>query len=287
MTIKDKLTYQLLSILKMFFSLLNVKIRYRIAKIITFFIYYILPVRKSVAQKNISIAFPNWSEKKINETIFNSYQFFIHNIIEFFAFPKSWENIEIKIKGENFINDNLKNKKGIILVTGHLGSWEILGSWIGRTFPLFTGIAIKQKNLGSHKFFIEQRELAGTKHILKKESRNKMYDVLSSNGILGLVSDQDAKKTGVFIDFFGKKASTSKGAALFHINTGAPIIVALCNQFNYKKYNINFKPIFIKDKTVKGITQKFTKVLESQIIKYPEQYFWFHKRWKTKPNLYK
>ena len=110
-----------------------------------------------------------------------------------------------------------------------------------------------------------------------------MYNVLSSNGILGLVSDQDAKKTGIFIKFFGKKASTSKGAALFHINTNAPIIVALCNQLNYKKYNINFKPITLENKTVKNITQKYTKVLESQIIKYPEQYFWFHKRWKTKP----
>ena len=250
MTIKDKLTYQLLSIFKIVFSLFNVKTRYWFAKLITYFIYYIFPIRKNVAQKNIKTAFSNWSEIKINKTIFKSYQFFIHNIIEFFAFPKSWENIEIKIKGKSFINDHLKNKKGIILVTGHFGSWEMLGSWIGRNFPLFTGIAVKQKNLGAHKFFIEQRELAGTKHILKKESRNKMYDVLSSNGILGLVSDQDANKTGVFIDFFGEKASTSKGAALFHINTNEPIIVALCNQLNYKKYNINFKLITIENKTI-------------------------------------
>ena len=285
MTIKDKLTYQLLSIFKIIFSLFSLKTRYFFAKFITYFIYYIFPVRKNVAQKNIKTAFPNWETAKVNKTIFKSYQFFIHNIIEFFTFPKSWENIEIKVKGKTLINSHLKNKKGIIFVTGHFGSWEILGSWIGRSFPLFTGIAIKQKNLGAHKFFIEQRELAGTKHILKRESRDKMYDVLSSNGILGLVSDQDAKKRGVFIDFFGKKASTSKGAALFHINTGAPIIIAFCNQLNYKSYNIIFKPLMTEDKEVKIITQKYTKILENQIIKYPEQYFWFHKRWKTKPKF--
>ena len=58
-----------------------------------------------------------------------------------------------------------------------------MGSWIGRNFSKFTGVAVKQKNLGAHQFFIEQRELAGTRHIFKKESIKKMYNVLSSNGI--------------------------------------------------------------------------------------------------------
>ena len=84
-----------------------------------------------------------------------------------------------------------------------------------------------------------------------------MYDVLSKNGILGLVSDQDARKSGVFIKFFGKAASTSKGAALFHLKTKAPIIVALCNQIEYNKYNINMIPVNTSNKTVKEITPIF------------------------------
>jgi KDO2-lipid IV(A) lauroyltransferase len=109
-----------------------------------------------------------------------------------------------------------------------------------------------------------------------------MYDVLSQNGILGLVSDQDAKKSGVFVNFFGKKASTSKGAALFHINNKSPIIIALCNKNSFKNYKINFIPIDTSKKSVQEITQTYTTILEQNIIKSPEQYFWFHRRWKTK-----
>ena len=282
MSIKDKLTYQALLIFKAFLSIIGAKNRFWIANILSNLIYYLIPIRKGVAKRNLKIAFPLLSDKKLNKTIHNTYKFFVHNLIEFCAFPKPMNEIKIKIRGKKHIETALKNNNGLILVSGHFGSWEILGNWIGKTFPIFTGVAIKQKNLGAHKFFIEQRELSGTRHIFKKDSINKMYDVLSQNGILGLVSDQDAKKSGVFVEFFKKKASTSKGAALFHINNKSPIIVALCNQSSFKDYKINFIPIDTSKKRIQEITQAYTTILETNIIKYPEQYFWFHRRWKTK-----
>ena len=282
MRIKDKLTYQTLLIFKVFLSSIGANKRFWIAKILSNFIYFLIPIRKKVAKENLKIAFPSLSNEKLNKIIHNTYKFFIHNLIEFCAFPKTMNEVIIDIKGRKYIEEALKNNNGLVLVSGHFGSWEILGNWIGNTFPIFTGVAIKQKNLGAHKFFIEQRELSGTRHIFKKDSINKMYDVLSQNGILGLVSDQDAKKSGVFVNFFGKKASTSKGAALFHINNKSPIIIALCNKNSFKNYKINFIPVDTSKKSVKEITQIYTTILEQNIIKSPEQYFWFHRRWKTK-----
>ena len=83
--------------------------------------------------KNLSIAFPKWSEKK-KTTLFKCYKFFIHNLIEFLTFPYSWQDIEIIVNGESEVKESLKLNKGVIFVTGHLGSWEIMGSWIGRIF---------------------------------------------------------------------------------------------------------------------------------------------------------
>ena len=282
MKIKEKLTYRFLLIFKSFLSRIGANNRFWIATILSNFIYYLIPVRKKVSKKNLKIAFPLLQDKELNKIVQKTYKFFVHNLIEFCAFPKSISEIKLEIKGEKYIEEALKKSNGLILVSGHFGSWEVLGNWIGRNFPIFTGVAIKQKNLGAHKFFLEQRELSGTRHIFKKDSINKMYDVLSQNGILGLVSDQDAKRNGVFVDFFGKKASTPKGAALFHINKDSPIIVALCNQINYKNYKINFIPVNTLEKGVQEITQTYTKILEENIIKNPEQYFWFHRRWKTK-----
>ena len=111
---------------------------------------------------------------------------------------------------------------------------------------------------------------------------DSLYEVLDANEILGLVSDQDAKRKGVFVDFFNKPASTHKGTALFHLNTDASLIYGICVQKNIGQYQVEFIPINPDKKSVEDITQLYTSVIEQSIKKYPEQYFWFHNRWKTK-----
>ena len=113
-----------------------------------------------------------------------------------------------------------------MFVTGHFGAWEILGQWVARNVSLFVGVAQKQKTRGP-RFLCKPKEIAGIKHIFRGSSIKQMYNVLSRNGLLGLVSDQDAKKKGIFVDFFGIPASTPKGAALFHANTKAPLLWSL------------------------------------------------------------
>ena len=147
------------------------------------------------------------------------------------------------------------------------------------------GVAHRQKNAGANRFFQEQRELPGTKHIFRREPLEKMYDVLTQNGILGLVSDQDAKQRGVFVNFFGVPASTPKGAALFHLKSQAPIMLGACVQTGFQRYRIELVPVIASNQNVKDITQAYTTLLEKFIRQSPEQYFWFHRRWKTKLNV--
>ena len=108
-------------------------------------------------------------------------------------------------------------------------------------------------------------------------------DTWKENKILGLVSDQDAKSKGIFVNFFDKPASTHTGAAKFHINTGAPMIFGLCIQTGFQKYKIELISVSGTKNNVENITQEFTAILENIIRKYPEQNFWFHNRWKTIP----
>jgi len=109
-----------------------------------------------------------------------------------------------------------------------------------------------------------------------------MYDILADNGILALVSDQDAKRKGVFVDFFGTQASTPKGAALFHQKSGSPLVFGVCIQIALHKYRVEFVPVIPKSKSLQDIIQAYTTIIEKMVRRYPEQYFWFHRRWKTK-----
>ena len=282
MKLNHLITYYLLRLLKIIFSSVKPSSRHYISIYLANKMFFSKRLRSKQAFKNIERAFPTWPKEKVLSTLKKSYIFFTSNLIEFISTPKSWEGIEINITGEEVLNEALKKNRGVVFISGHFGSWEMLGKWLGEHTDLFVGIALKQKNEGANKFFHEQREIPGTKQIYKKGSPKKGYQVLKNNGVLGLVSDQDAKNKGVFVDFFGYPASTPKGAALFHLNTLAPVVLGVCIKTNYKKYNIEIVPVKTNTNSIEQITQNYTSILESYIKKYPEQYFWFHKRWKTK-----
>ena len=276
------MTYYALRVLSRILKIFSIKklniIRENLASI--FFNY--IPKRKKTALKNLKIAFPDESDEWINTTLKKCYNFFIFNFLQFLAFPFDPNSIEIEVVGEKHLKNAINQKKGTVLVSAHFGSWEILGHWFGKNSYPLVGIAQKQKNKGANLFFEEKRQLSGIKQVYRKSSMDSLYDVLNANEILGLVSDQDAKRKGVFVDFFDKPASTHKGAALFHLNTDASLIYGICVQENMGKYRVEFIPINPTKKSVEDITQLYTTIIEQSIKKYPEQYFWFHNRWKTK-----
>jgi len=251
---------------------------------ILYIIYYLIPIRKKLVLDNIKSAFPKKTNDWHISTAKRSYKFFIYQTIQFFALPQSYHKSDILVKGKEIFDTSIKRGNGIILVSGHFGAWEILSAWLGTNNYPTTGVAMKQKNRGSDKYFLEQRAQFGMKHIYRKSSFDNMNKILEQKEILILVSDQDARKRGVFVNFFNQQTSTPKGAARFHLESGAPIIFTICYQNKQNNYSIEFIPIKVtSDSTIESITQSYTSILEEYIRKFPEQYFWFHRRWKTKP----
>ena len=263
-------------------SAMSPKTRYQFASRLASVFYNYVPKRKKQVIKNLNRAFPEWSGLKVEKLVKKIYIFFTHNMVQFFAFPKSWNGIEMDVMGENILHDAMNQNKGCILISAHFGVWELFVKWMGETKYRFAGVAFRQKNRGANRFFQEQRELSKVEHIFRKEPIEKMEAVLNGNRILALVSDQDAKRKGVFVDFFGKPASTPKGAALFYKKFGSPIVFGVCIQIELHKYRVEFVPIIPKSKNLQDITQAYTTIIEKMVRRYPEQYFWFHRRWKTK-----
>ena len=276
------MTYNALSALSSILKILSVRKLNIISQNIASILFNYIPKRKNTALKNLKIAFPDKSDKWINTTLKECYNFFTYNFLQFLTFPFDPNSIEIEVVGRRYLNNAINGKSGTVLVSAHFGSREILGHWFGvNNYPL-VGIAQRQKNKGANLFFEEKRQLSGIKQVYRKSSMDSLYKILNANKILGLVSDQDAKGRGVFVDFFNEPASTHKGAALFHLNTNASLIFGICVKKNIRKYRVEFIPINPKKKSIEDITQLYTTIIEKSIKKYPEQYFWFHNRWKTK-----
>ena len=281
MNFTDKITYHFLRTISKVIEKFSLRNQVVISQHIASILYHYIPKRKKVAIKNLKTAFPEYSDIWIQNMLKKCYKFFIYNFIQFLAFPKSTDSIKIQINGQTALDDALEKGKGAILISAHFGAWEILGHWLGvNNYPL-RGVAQRQKNKGANKFFEEKRQLSGIKHIYRKVGMDVLYNILKENKILGLVSDQDAKNKGIFVNFFNTPASTHKGAAIFHLNTSAPMIFGLCIQTGFQEYKIELIPIIPVNNTIEDITKQYTLTLEKIIRKYPEQNFWFHNRWKT------
>ncbi len=118
MKTSHQITYSLLTFLKKWMSALSQKTRYRLASRLASFSYHYIPKRKGQVIKNLKRAFPNWSDLKIENYVKKIFVFFMHNMIQFFAFPKSWEGIKIDVKNESVLTEAMNQNKGCILILG-------------------------------------------------------------------------------------------------------------------------------------------------------------------------
>lgn len=285
MKIKDHATYFLLKILSKWIRYLSHNSRIKFTNGFASFIYNFIPIRKKQAFTNIKKAFPEKSNAWIKSTLKNTYKIVTENFIDLLGFPKSYDFEMYKVTGQKILNNALKKEKGVILVTGHFGLWEKWGAWLGNNKYKVWGIIQRQGNAGADLFFKEMRESYGMNHIYRKSSLDQSYKALKQNEILILASDQDAKKRGVFVNFFNHPSSVPKGTALFHLKTKAPIIFSVGHKEVDGSFSISFQEVETNEKsTIETITQKYTSLLEKEVRNYPDHYFWFHRKWKTKIN---
>ena len=283
MTRKHRLTYTALTHISDWLRKRDPAIQYWYAHKLAQLFYNHLVIRQKEARKNIAIAFPRYSEARRELILKNSYIFFIRNTMQFLSFPKGYQDADITVNGKEYMDEALAKNRGAILVTGHFGVWEIMLAWFGLNQYSMLVVGQKQKNSGADTFVNQLREDTGIKMIPRKSSLEFMYEALARNNILTLASDQDAKKRGIFVKFFNLPASTPKGAGRFHLEYGSPLIFVTCHLERPNNHVLDILPIPTdSNSNIASITQSFTLMLENIITAYPEQYFWFHRRWKTK-----
>ena len=257
--------------------------------ILGYAMYWLFPLRKKVALTNLRIAFPQKSSSELKNILKKCYIHFGILSFDFMRLSKlNKNNINQLIKLDETTKNILDENNPSIIMTGHLGNWEMLLPLLGYNNYKSAGVAQIQKNKSGEKFFNWIRSCDNTKLIPKKSSINKMSQALDENYFLILASDQNAGKNGTLNSFFNEPTSTPKGGAIFHIKKNIPIIILFIimnKDYTYsiksKKLEVNFDNIK-NDEKINIINQNYNIALEKLVIKHPNQYFWFHRKWDKK-----
>lgn len=256
--------------------------------------FYMLPEYRRIAIENLKAAFgAEKTEAEIRTIARRVFENLAMIAVEMVRFPHiNKENIDRYVRTENLeiFDESFRSGRGTIVLTGHFGNWELLAMTI--RLKGYPGVAVGRK-IYFHKYddyLNSLRKIHDVNVIDREQSIRSFLRVLKANKIVGILADQDVDSVdGVFVDFFGKSAYTPIGPVALAKVTGASIIPTfMVREGLHHRFIVN-EPICLVDtgdaeKDMVTNTQAWSRVLESFIRRYPEQWVWIHRRWKTRPN---
>jgi KDO2-lipid IV(A) lauroyltransferase len=270
------------------FAILPLSFSYGLAKGLGSFVYHVIGFRKKIVLDNLHIAFGNEkNDAEIAELAHQAYQNIAMSFIELMVSAKLINSVlhMIEVKHIEVVHRLLKNGHGLIMVSAHLGNWELQGAAAAAIIKSpVTVAATKQSNPYINRFITQRRNELGMQVAGSKGARKLLLRALKNHEAIGLVADQNAGRDAVFVDFFGKLAATQPGPAQLALKYKAPIVVGAAVRTGPGKFKILHQEVEIDDDdTLESLTQRHVKILEGFIRQYPEQYFWLHRRWKRRP----
>jgi len=274
------------------FGSIPLKIRKTFFRAIFILFYHFSGKNRLITLHNLIRSFPEKSLPEITRIAKNVYLNLGTAAAEFFEIPYlTEENMSewVKLEGLENYTKALSKKKGILFYTGHLGNWELGGACLGLHSLHVNVIYRALDNPVLEDFVAWFRTHTGHKVIPKGGAARKIIKLLKKNEMIGILIDQNVSwREGVFVDFFGRPASTTTGLAALALQTEAAVIPVFIIRLEDGTYKIIiYKEVKITktddyEADLFENTQRFTDIIEDVVMKYPDQYFWLHQRWKTK-----
>lgn len=252
--------------------------------------YTVFRVRAGVARENVTRAVgENGSPGRVAR---QSYQNLGRSMMEYAAFGRLTQDdvrALVRVEGFEHFDRALEAGKGAVLFAGHFGNWELFGACsAAHGYPIHFLVG-EQSNHRVDDLMNDLRRAQGIGIISRHVALKKVLRALKDNQLVALLADQNVRKGGVFVDFLGKTASTAKGPAMFAIKQGCPIIAGFIRREGNGHVATLEPPLYADpslegEEAVRDLTQRFTDVLADYIRRYPTEYFWAHRRWKTRPD---
>ena len=248
------------------------------------------------AARHIALAFPKWNQARRDEVCVRSFEHFVQLAVEVCHTPRlihrdSWP------RTTRFANlgpavELLNAGKPVILVTGHVGNWEVLGYLMAVLGYPVHALFRPLDNRLLNAWVVNIRRRRGLHLITKWDATDRMQRVLDEGGALAFIADQNAGDKGLFVPFFGRLASTYKSIGLLAMTTGVPIVCGYAQRRSPGyRFELGVEEIIRPEDWVDRadplyyVTARFMRAIEQTVRRCPEQYLWSHRRWRSRPRF--
>jgi len=293
---KNKPKHLILIIFFRFFSffiyLLPLNIGLKIGKYLGRSFFYILGRQRKIALANLYFAFgrtKSLKEKHVTARgVFENLGKSFVEVISLSKFNKNNIDKYVTCKNLEIVGRLIREGKGGIVLSAHLGNWELLAHYFAIKGFSVNVIARRLRMELFEKFLQRVRARNGVKVLYRDASAKDVIGLIKKNEFVGIMPDQDMESvSGVFVDFFGRPSYTPNGPAVLNRLTGAPIVPCFITRKGFGHEVLIEEPIEMtlsqdKDRDILKNTQRYTKIIENYVRNFPAQWVWFHERWKTK-----
>jgi len=276
-------------------NILPEKFLYGFAKNVAALAFLFAKKQKTIALDSLNIAFgKDKSAQEIKRIAKDCFTYMAKSAVElmfFFDRPQVLRS-KVEISGKNYLDQALESGRGVILVSAHFGNFPLLLGRLAVEGYKAGGIMRPMRDEKVEKIFLEKRKKFGVKTIYsqpRNECVNNTITALRNNELIFIPIDQNFGTGGVFVNFFGQQAATATGPVILAQRTQAAIvpcfIIRLPNDNHRIIFEAELKLAEDKDsqKAILINIQRLTDIIESYIRKYPAEWGWIHRRWKSKP----
>jgi len=266
------------------FRLMSHRMAVRVGDLFGLLVFSFYRRRRELAIANLHEAFPDWSHEKLRATAERVFRNFGRTAAEFLRTPRLRPEAVQELMdthGLEVIDKALADGKGAILITAHFGNWELMARHMtDRGYPLSV-VARDANDDRTTDIVNEIRRDNGYEVFSRGNAARFILKKLSQNELVGILPDQNAGD--IFVDFFGRECGSVTGPAVIHLRTGSPIIPIFCVRLPDDRHRIEVKPALEIRPTddAREIMAMVQGAIEDQVRMYPEQWLWFHDRWKA------
>jgi KDO2-lipid IV(A) lauroyltransferase len=257
-------------------------------------LFDVVRVRRQVTLANLRASFPEKGEREIADIGRACYRNFARTVVEFARLPGMSREERLggfDIIGREHLEAVIAMRRGGILLSGHFGNWE----WLGSSFPLIGQptcfVVAEQHNRLVGAFIDRWRERLGVGILSAERDLRRILQSLRDRAMVAILGDQDAGRDGIFVDFLGRPASTAVGPVRLARRFGVPILQGFAIRLPDGRFRLELSPPILvppegegdDDEVIRTYTELWSGRLEEYVRRYPDHWFWMHRRWKTQP----